>query len=181
MNDATNIVFGKKAVQNMHFGDLHIPADLKQPRIEYVDGVARPCHFESLENGDWALAYLEYGGHQLAIPPIRFERMTTAQDFLYYNPKSTSFAGLEFPVLKNADAMYAECKKCRDVCLEYPVLETAKDMFRNAGLEAAQIDAILGHLPAYTSGSHIITFTGCPGASGCTPSIGTTKGWTVQV
>lgn len=66
-----------------------------------------------------------------------------------------------------------------EVSLSWPGLTAGTDMFRDSGLKADQINEILDSLPVRTN-NPVITFTGCPGATDCDPSIGTRKGWTVQ-
>lgn len=84
--------------------------------------------------------------------------------------------------LTNGYWMFAYCDKLKEFNVGLPKLSSGINMFTGAGLEADAINGILESLPSYTDGStHKITFTGCPGAALCDTSIGTAKGWTVEV
>ena len=69
---------------------------------------------------------------------------------------------------------------------DLPKLSQGQGMFRRAGMSAENISKTLDSLPKYTSGSHVITFTGSPGAAELTqdsPSVAAAvaKGWTVEL
>ena len=86
------------------------------------------------------------------------------------------------PLLTDAGLMFYGCSHLSSFSSAMPMLAKANSMFVNCALEAAEIDSILERLPAWTDGGeHVISFTGCPGAASCNPSIGTAKGWTVEI
>ena len=89
--------------------------------------------------------------------------------------------GTCFSKATNADAAFISTPMLKHVNPSFGSLTTGVDMFKDSGLEADAINAVLDSLPAYTSGDHTITFTGCPGTGACEPSIATQKGWTVQL
>lgn len=76
---------------------------------------------------------------------------------------------------------FAQTPLLKYVHTDFSSLLSAPGIFRDSGLEVDTINAILESLPEYSSGVHIITFTGCPGAEKCSPEIATRKGWTVQI
>lgn len=88
---------------------------------------------------------------------------------------------VDLPRLKLADGFAQNATKLATVSTNFPSLSSGKNMFLNCKLSDVAINAILESLPTYTSGTHIITFTGCPGAATCDPTIGSTKGWTVEL
>lgn len=87
------------------------------------------------------------------------------------------------PMLKSADSFAANNRRLKYVSTQYPSLQNSPGMFRNCALEAQTINAILTSLQNVENmpGSHIITFTGCPGAATCSHEIATAKGWTVEL
>lgn len=83
--------------------------------------------------------------------------------------------------VKTLMAAFAGCTSLTDVPLSWPALTSGNMAFTNCGLTALQINEILTSLQSFSSGSRSITFVGCPGAVDCDPTIGTAKGWTVQI
>lgn len=104
-------------------------------------------------------------------------------DFMFASTKIQSFA-VNMPRLKNGTSMFDACPLV-ECSIGFPSLENGSGMFRNCKLEAETINAILESLPLAPAdtglGKGKIMFTGCPGAASCDPSIGTAKGWTVQI
>lgn len=104
----------------------------------------------------------------------------TAANYLCENAAMLSTFSADLPELAACIAGWKGAGlKTFDVT--WPKIADLSQAFTNTQLEASEINKILYSLPTYTSGSHIITFTGSPGAATCDPSIGTAKGWTVQV
>jgi hypothetical protein len=68
-----------------------------------------------------------------------------------------------------------------------PKCKNAQGAFKNTAMSAANIAATLDSLPAWTDGaSHVITFTGCPGAKDLTQdslsvAAAVARGWTVEL
>lgn len=96
-------------------------------------------------------------------------------------PSLLTFSMTDTSRVYSADEAFKNTPKLEVVPLSYPLLSTGKGMFQGSNLSAEQINAILASLPRHMSGTHIITFTGCPGAATCDPTIGSTKGWTVEI
>lgn len=91
----------------------------------------------------------------------------------------SQFSG-EYPELVSCISGF-EATNLQQFDVVWPKISDLAGCFRNTALQAEEINKILQSLPSYSSGTHIITFTGSPGASSCDPTIGTAKGWTVQV
>lgn len=87
----------------------------------------------------------------------------------------------DLPNLTDAASAWAGTTSLKTFNVTWPKISNLGGAFTNSGLETDEINKILTSLPTYTSGSHVITFTGCPGAPTCDTSIGTKKGWTVQI
>lgn len=107
-------------------------------------------------------------------------KVTAAQYLVYNCTNLPAFSG-DFPNLAEAPYCWRNTPSLVEFNVTWPLISNLSDAFRNSGLGATEINKILNSLPTYTSGSHVATFAGCPGASTCDPSIGTAKGWTVQV
>lgn len=107
-------------------------------------------------------------------------KLTSAQYLVLNCTALPAFSG-DFPNLQSARYCWVNTPSLVEFNVTWPLISELSDAFRNSGLGATEINKILHSLPTYTSGSHVVTFTGCPGASTCDPSIGTAKGWTVQV
>lgn len=90
------------------------------------------------------------------------------------------FAG-NFPELTSYQSNHTNNTSLKRFNVVWGKISNCTGAFTNSGLETDEINKILTSLPTYTSGSHVITFTGCPGAPTCDTSIGTNKGWTVQI
>lgn len=105
----------------------------------------------------------------------------TAAQYLSFNCTALPAFSGDFPNLESAPYCWRNTPSLVEFNVTWPLISNLSDAFRNSGLGATEINKILNSLPTYTSGSHVVTFTGCPGASTCDPSIGTAKGWTVQV
>ena len=81
-----------------------------------------------------------------------------------------------------ASNAFHSCRALKNACVLLTKCITAPGAFFNCALDAENINAILESLPIWTdSQSHVITFTGCPGAATCSHEIGTAKGWTVEI
>lgn len=98
---------------------------------------------------------------------LNLPKATTCDNLLYYDSTST---GLAFD----------------NVC-SMPACSSAKNSFKNCSMSAENISKTLDILPTWADGvEHIITFTGCPGASELnqdSPSVANAiaKGWTVEL
>lgn len=107
-------------------------------------------------------------------------KVSDAQYLVYNCPVLSAFSG-DLSALKSARYCWRQTPSLVEFNVTWSLISNLFDAFRNSGLGASEINKILQSLPSYTSGSHVVTFTGCPGASTCDPTIGTAKGWTVQV
>ena len=107
-------------------------------------------------------------------------KLTAAQYLVYNCTALPAFSG-DFPNLAEAHHCWRNTPSLVKFNVTWPNISNLSGAFHNSGLGADEINKILHSLPTYTSGSHVITFTGCPGAATCDPSIGTAKGWTVQI
>lgn len=87
----------------------------------------------------------------------------------------------DFAALQSAQGAFAGCSGLCEVDAAFPSLQRAAGMFRDCALDAATINRILAGLPARSGADAIITFTGCPGASGCDPDMAVARGWTVEL
>lgn len=106
--------------------------------------------------------------------------LMTANEFAIGNPLLEKI-DITTGLVSRADGFARDNAKLVHVPTNWPVLSTAKGAFTNCSLSGETINAILESLPRYASGTHIITFTGCPGAAACNPEIGRAKGWTVEI
>lgn len=104
-----------------------------------------------------------------------------ASQYLVFNCTALPAFSGDFPNLAEAPYCWHNTPSLVKFNVTWPNISNLSNAFRNSGLGADEINKILHSLPTYTSGSHVITFTGCPGAATCDPSIGTAKGWTVQI
>lgn len=107
-------------------------------------------------------------------------KVSSAQYLVYNCPLLSAFSG-DLSALESARYCWRQAPSLVEFNVTWPLISDLSDAFRDSGLGASEINKILQSLPSYTSGSHVVTFTGCPGASTCDPTIGTAKGWTVQV
>lgn len=95
-----------------------------------------------------------------------------------FNKSSLRFFYSPLPSLIHGYQMFDSCP-LETFDSELPALSNGAYMFCNTKLDASSIDKILESLPAWSTGEHVITFTGCPGAAECHPDIATRKGWNV--
>lgn len=106
----------------------------------------------------------------------------TNMNYAFRNCESLEDIQIDTAEIKTALYAFAYTSALTEPNLEFPALTSGLYMFLNSGLTAAAINSILDSLPVYTDGTnHTITFTGCPGAATCDPSIGSAKGWTVEI
>lgn len=88
----------------------------------------------------------------------------------------------DLSALENGRYMFYGCNALTSVTTDFAALENGENMFCRCNLDAAAINSILTGLPKWTDGkTHAIAFLYCPGAEAADKSIGTAKGWTVQV
>lgn len=109
-----------------------------------------------------------------------FPLLTLADGFCENN-KSLESVSLTTAKITNADDFAKNCPSLIEVPIEFLALSSGKNAFFNCKLSKETINAILESLPTYTTGTHIITFTGCPGAATCSHEIATSKGWIVEL
>lgn len=106
---------------------------------------------------------------------------STHIESLAYNSTNLSTVTGTFTSVTHANNAFYGCKALTAFNGGFPSLRSGNGMFRSCGLNAQSINTIMESLPAHTDGqSHIITFTGCPGAATCNTAIATAKGWAVQ-
>lgn len=138
-----------------------IRATIISPVAQNLNGAAANCPvLEEL--------HIEHGGGPCTI------------SVLCYDDISLHSVEINTVGISSARGAFQNTPNLKNLPLSWPALTEGTDAFRDSGLSAAQIDSILTSLPARTN-HPVITFTGCPGAPGCDPSIATAKGWTVQI
>ena len=170
-----------KTIEQIFFGDIEVPFESGNLRIEINESLVHVANASKLVNAD-RLLYSVIGNRSLEITPSALDMITSANSMFFETYSSTvDFSGLKFPILKNGDAMFYHNSSALGFPLDFPNLASGKNMFYKCALSAENINAILESLPRYATGSHIITFTRCPGAAACDPEIATTKGWTVEI
>lgn len=172
------------AVKQIVFPETSRGVNLFRSETIAIPRNGKPVEFRLGEITDAARMFYqaaveEYGRYPAFI--LRMPKATDITEMCFGCTGMTSLSG-DFGSVTRADYAFGDCTQLAETDAVFPSLQSGIGMFRDCALGADAINNILEHLPSHEDGgSHIITFTGCPGASGCDHSIATSRGWTLEI